>query len=281
MREWGNPERQPLLAIGGTGLPSELFLGVERLLADSFHGYSVDRRSQGQSSTPEHGYDFTDFAGDLRQVVERLDLRNIAGLGHSAGGTDMLIAATADPVRWERLTIMEPTLQDPRTPPLNETNPPSFQRSRDNSRRRRVEFPDIDTVIERWKSAPNFERARPDLFRSYVEAAFAPTGAGTIRLRCHPEAEAKMIAPIMQVFQRRYRPPEGRADPFRPLLDLQIPVTFVTTELSGPIYKEMVERGKSMLPNVVAHRHIEGNGHLVPMENPVVVAALLRSQYEG
>jgi pimeloyl-ACP methyl ester carboxylesterase len=192
----------------------------------------------------------------------------------------MLIAAAADPERWERLVIMEPTLQDPRIPPLNETNPPSYQRSRINSGRRRVEFPDIDTVIERWKAAPNFERAQPDLFRSYVKAAFAPTEAGTIRLRCHPESEARMIGPIMQVFQRRYRPPTGVDDPFRPLLDLQLPVTLVTTELSGPIYKEMVERGKSMLPNVIAHRHIEAYGHLVPMENPEVVAALMQPQGE-
>ena len=275
VREWGSPGAQPLITVGGTGLPSELFLGVEQLLESGFHGFSIDRRSQGHSSTPEDGYDFSDFAGDLREVVERLDLRNIVGLGHSAGGTDMLLAAATAPDRWERLTIMEPTLQDPRIPPLNETRPPTYQRALANAQRRRVEFPGITAAIERWKVAPNFRRARPDLFRSYVEGCFEPTTAGTVRLRCHPGAEAKMLAPIMQVFQRRYRPPAGRPDPFRPLLDLRVPVTLVTTEFSGGYYAEMVRRGLSMLPNA-RHVHLDGVGHLVPLEKPEAVANLAR-----
>jgi pimeloyl-ACP methyl ester carboxylesterase len=107
-----------------------------------------------------------------------------------------------------------------------------------------------------------------------VEAAFEPTEAGTIRLRCLPEVERAMVQPIMQVFERRYRPPAGAPDPFRPLLEMVIPVTLTTSEFSGGYYAEMVERGVSMLPNA-RHVHLAGAGHLVPLEQPEVVVELL------
>jgi pimeloyl-ACP methyl ester carboxylesterase len=273
VREWGETDRPNLVLVPGSGLPSELFLGLEVMLAEDWHGYSFDRRGQGRSSTPETGWDFADFANDLRLGMKALGIEEAVGIGHSAGGTDMLLAAATGSL-FTRLLIMEPTLQDPRLPALNETRPPTWERSRGRARQRRIEYPSVDQVIKRWKSAPNFERARPDLFRAYVEAAFEATEAGTIRLRCLPEVETTMVRPIMQVFERRYRPPDGQPDPFRPLLSLQTPVTFTTSEFSGGYYGEMVQRGLSMLPNAV-HVHFKGVGHLVPLEKPELVAQLL------
>jgi pimeloyl-ACP methyl ester carboxylesterase len=276
VREWGDPAAPNLVLVPGTGLPSELFLGVEQMLASDWHGYSFDRRGQGQSSTPDTGWDFADFARDLRLAMEALGIEDAVGIGHSAGGTDMLMAAAAEGSPFTRLLIMEPTLQDPRLPPLNETRPPTWERSLMRARRRRIEYPSVIDVIERWRDAPNFQRARPALFRAYVEAAFEPTEAGTIRLRCLPEVERAMVRPIMQVFERRYRAPDGRPDPFRPLLDLAIPVTLTTSEFSGGYYAEMVQRGVSMLPNA-RHVHLAGVGHLVPLEQPEAVVELLEA----
>jgi pimeloyl-ACP methyl ester carboxylesterase len=276
VREWVDPTRPKRVLVPGTGLPSELFLGVEALLEDRWHGYSFDRRGQGQSTTPVSGWDFADFANDLRLGMQALGIDEAVGLGHSAGGTDMLLAASAKGSPFTRLVIMEPTIQDPRTPPLNETRPPTWERSARRARQRRIEYPSIDDVIERWRAAPNFQRALPHLLRSYVEAAFEPTASGTVRLRCLPEVERTMVRPIMQVFERRYRPPAGVLDPFRPLLALQTPVTLTTSEHSGGYYAEMVQRGLSMLPNA-RHRHLEGVGHLVPLERPEVVAELVRA----
>jgi pimeloyl-ACP methyl ester carboxylesterase len=274
VREWGDPARPKLVLVPGTGLPSELFLGVEARLGSEWHGYSFDRRGQGQSTTPETGWDFADFANDLHLAMRALGVDEAVGLGHSAGGTDMLLAAAMDHAPFTRLVIMEPTLQDPRTPPLNETRPPTWERSARRARQRRIEYPAVDDIVERWKVAPNFQRAEPDLLQAYIEAAFEPTAAGTLRLRCLPEVERTMVRPIMQVFERRYRPPDGQPDPFRPLLSLQTPVTLTTSEHSGGYYAEMVQRGLSMLPNA-RHVHLEGVGHLVPLEQPDALVGLV------
>ena len=47
-------------------------------------------------------------------VIEALDLSDIFGIGHSAGATDLLLAAKLLPARFSRLFVMEPTVMDPR-----------------------------------------------------------------------------------------------------------------------------------------------------------------------
>src|SRR5690606_15525548 len=138
-----------------------------------------------------------------------LGLEAVTGIGHSAGGTDMLLAAAAEPGRWRHLAIFEPTLQDPRAPALRETVPPSWQQAIDRTLRRRDVYPSLDAACERFGRAPNFERVEPGLLREYLSAAFEPLEDGTVRLRCTAAIEAQMLRPIMQAMQRRYTPPAG------------------------------------------------------------------------
>ena len=46
-------------------------------------------------------------------MIETLGLSNIYGIGHSAGATDLLLAAKLNPTRFARLFVMEPTVMDP------------------------------------------------------------------------------------------------------------------------------------------------------------------------
>src|ERR1700712_418867 len=63
-------------------------------------------RGQGDSQKPAAGrYHFQDFAEDLCRVIEALDLSDIYGIGHSAGATDLLLAAKLLPQRFARLFV--------------------------------------------------------------------------------------------------------------------------------------------------------------------------------
>ena len=63
--------------------------------------YALDRRGHGDSHKPEADrYHFLDFAEDVCRVVEALDLTDIYGIGHSAGATDLLLAAKLMPARF-------------------------------------------------------------------------------------------------------------------------------------------------------------------------------------
>jgi non-heme chloroperoxidase len=65
--------------------PQMMFLGQ--------HGYRViahDRRGHGRSSQPWNGNDMDTYADDLAALIETLDLKNAALVGHSTGGGEVV-----------------------------------------------------------------------------------------------------------------------------------------------------------------------------------------------
>ena len=58
---------------------------VPVLLENGHRVITYDRRGFGKSSQPVTGYDFDTFAGDLRTLLETLDLREVTLAGHSMG----------------------------------------------------------------------------------------------------------------------------------------------------------------------------------------------------
>ncbi|KAH6970833.1 non-heme chloroperoxidase [Ilyonectria sp. MPI-CAGE-AT-0026] len=87
---WGNPEGQPVTFSHGWPLNADNWDSQAYFLASQ--GYRViahDRRGHGRSSQPWEGNDLTTYADDLNQLIEHLDLRNIAMVGHSTGGGEV------------------------------------------------------------------------------------------------------------------------------------------------------------------------------------------------
>ena len=56
---------------------------VPALLDDGRRVITYDRRGFGKSSQPTAGYDYDTFCGDLRTLMETLDLRDVTLVGHS------------------------------------------------------------------------------------------------------------------------------------------------------------------------------------------------------
>jgi pimeloyl-ACP methyl ester carboxylesterase len=84
----------------GTGSPVILIHGypfsgrawekqVPVLLNAGYRVIAYDRRGFGQSSQPTSGYDYDTFAEDLHKLITKLDLRDIALVGHSMGGGEV------------------------------------------------------------------------------------------------------------------------------------------------------------------------------------------------
>lgn len=117
LARWGDADskKPPALLVHGTGFVAEVWDEVARELASKYTVYGIDRRGHGASHKPStEQYHFLDFAYDICTVVEALDLTGIFGIGHSAGATDLLLAAKLLPRRFSRLFAMEPTVMDPR-----------------------------------------------------------------------------------------------------------------------------------------------------------------------
>jgi non-heme chloroperoxidase len=77
---------QPVVLIHGYPLSGRAWdKQVPALLDDGRRVITYDRRGFGMSSQPATGYDYDTFAADLNTLLETLDLRDVALVGHSMG----------------------------------------------------------------------------------------------------------------------------------------------------------------------------------------------------
>ena len=76
--------------IHGWPLNSEMWeYQVTRLYTEGCRCITYDRRGFGKSSWPSAGYDYDTLAGDLKSVLEGLDLHDVTLVGFSMGGGEI------------------------------------------------------------------------------------------------------------------------------------------------------------------------------------------------
>ncbi|GKQ50093.1 alpha/beta fold hydrolase [Bradyrhizobium sp. Ce-3] len=274
---WGEPGsgKPPALLLHGTGFVAEVWTEVAQALASDYTVYALDRRGHGLSHKPAADrYHFQDFAEDARMVVERLDLRNIYGIGHSAGATDLMLATRLMPDRVARLFVTEPTAMDPRAPRdagLSEMSRASVQ----GALRRRAEFDSAEILFQRLRNAPAFAPWTAPSLSAYVRHGFAELDDGRVRLRCTPEIESALLLPIVEAMEQVYTG-DGRGNPFSWFTEIACPVCIATAEHSGPVYKLMADRAAALIPHA-SRWTFDGVGHCVAQEAPELMVAALRT----
>ena len=86
-RDWGSG--QPILFSHAWPLSSESWDAQMRFVASNgFRAIAYDRRGHGRSDQPWDGNDIDGYADDLADLVEALDLSDIALVTHSMGGSE-------------------------------------------------------------------------------------------------------------------------------------------------------------------------------------------------
>jgi len=89
-QDWGNKDGKTVVLSHGWPLSSDNWENQMFFLANK--GYRViahDRRGYGLSGKTWHGNDLDTFADDLRQLMEKLDLKDVMMAGHSTGGGEV------------------------------------------------------------------------------------------------------------------------------------------------------------------------------------------------
>ena len=273
LARWGDAGKPPALLLHGTGFVAEVWDEVASELAARYTVYALDRRGHGDSHKPlAERYHFQDFAEDLCRVIETLDLSDIYGIGHSAGATDLLLAAKLLPGRFSRLFVMEPTVMDPRkarNAALNDIAKAGLQ----SGLRRKQEFDSRDVVFERYRAAPAFAKWTERSLRAYVEHGFAPTEDGRVRLKCTPQIEGAMSLAICEAMDQVYAG-DARGNPFAWLPEIECPVRIATAEKSWPIYKTMASRAAALIPHA-SRWSFDGVDHCVAQEDPTLLLGAL------
>jgi alpha-beta hydrolase superfamily lysophospholipase len=114
-KDWGSG--QPILFSHGWPLSADAWDG--QMLFFGQQGYRViahDRRSHGRSDQTWDGNNMDQYADDLAELIEKLDLRNIIMIGHSTGGGFSMSGGTAPtPIRKARRS--RSSTASARTPP--------------------------------------------------------------------------------------------------------------------------------------------------------------------
>jgi len=275
---WGDTSSgmPPVLLVHGTGFVAEVWEDVACALASDHVVYAVDRRGHGASHKPAiHQYHFMDFALDACAVIETLQLSGVVGVGHSAGGTDLLLAAKLLPNHFSRLFVIEPTVMDPRADkrrvgPLSDESKAVMAQMR----RRRPEFPSAAAAHQRLRTAPAFSDWSERALSAYLQYGFESLEDGSVRLLCQPDIEAAMLVPVFEAIEQIYTGDE-RGNPFSWLTEIRCPVRIATAERSAAIHKVMVSRAAAVIPLISAW-HFDGVGHCVPQEAPELLIEALQ-----
>ena len=274
----GDSDKPPALLSHGTGFVADIWDEVARDLAAYYTVYALDRRGHGESHKPATDfYHFQDYAEDVCRVIEALDLRAIYGIGHSAGATDLLLAAKLTPGRFSRLFVMEPTVMDPREPRdagLSKWASGIIE----GWLRRQTEFDSPEAAFNRFRAVPAFAVWTETSLRAYVTHGFTPLDNGRVRLLCTPDIESATLRPIFEAMEQIYTG-DARGNPFAWLTEIDCPVRVATTQYSWPIYKEMASRGMSLIPHA-SECTFNGASHCIAQETPQrVVQAVL--EFDG
>jgi len=111
-REYGDPGAPDVVFIHGWSTSGMVWSDIAELLKDRFHIIVPDSRGNGQSERPAAGYQLTEYAEDVCQLIDALDLAKPAVVGHSWGANIGTIIAAKhadvvskvvleDPVYWK------------------------------------------------------------------------------------------------------------------------------------------------------------------------------------
>ncbi|HUS60823.1 MAG TPA: alpha/beta hydrolase, partial [Acidimicrobiales bacterium] len=242
-----------------TGFHSQMWRPMAEDLVTDFHVVAMDTRGHGESGRPNDGsFAWSGLAADILAVIDALGLASVRAVGHSSGGAALLLAEQARPGTFERLWLYEPIL----FPPASSDGPPPPNVMAEAALRRRGWFPNLHQALANYQSKPPLRDVDPAILRAYVEHGFRAADDG-VALKCTPEDEAAVFA-------------EARShDGYQRLIEVRCPVTITGGEDSD-ISPSLMRRIADQLPDGQA-QILPGKGHLLPFEEPLLVASLIRA----
>ncbi len=269
--EWpGNSD--PVLLLHATGFHSRCWDSIARQL-DGLHIYAVDARFHGGSD--RHGeVDWKLMAGDIQELLAQLDLRQVVAAGHSMGGYIAAYLAALQPSRFRQLVLIDPVILSPQGYAYygskERVDPAESPVSRRKNRWR-----DADEMYHRFKDRSPFNTWQEQVLRDYCNYALraAPDESG-FQLACDPLHEAAM-----------YLNHQGNDAIIDLLPRLTMPVTVMRARQdpanmmnlsASPTWPELA----TALPHA-RDIYLPGLSHFIPMEDPELVARVIRQAVDG
>ena len=264
VREWPG-DGPPVVLAHGLASNSRIWDDVADRLAARFRVVALDQRGHGLSDRPTDGYAFDRVAGDLRGLVDALDLGRATIVGHSWGGNVALVYAATFPELTRALVLVDGGLIEP------SANPEMT----------------LDRIL--------VDLAPPDLTMFTFEELLARVRSGDAASYWSPTVEATMRTSFEDTPDGRIRPRLRREDHLaiiRAMWDLRpselfskvtSPTVLVPARRSNltgraaqraPERQRAIERALAMLPDARL-RWMEETVHDGPLQRPAELAAAI------
>jgi len=254
-------EGPAVVMLHATGFLPWLWHPIAREMAGRFRvvaPYFCDHRA---FDPEEGGLSWLVIAEDLAVFVRRLELDRPRVVGHSMGATVAAIAEALHGPLASRMVLIEPIFLPPAFYDMDlsvEQHPLASK-----SIRRRNRWNGEEEARDYLGGKPLFMRWDREMLDLYLRHGMIEADGGALELSCHPRREAALFMGGMAV------------DPWTLLEKISCPVLLVEGGESENRLVIDLGRAASLIPGAEL-RVVEGAGHLVPMERPREVLALLR-----
>lgn len=272
--EWNEALRgnvPTLLLVHATGFHARVWDQMVRRLPP-VHVIAIELRGHGRSETlPFAGWE--DFGLDLAQAAAALELEGAVAVGHSMGGHALVAAAAAQPGRFSRLMLIDPPMFSPQSylnrPPLSGEPHPAV------GRKNRFESP--EAMFERLAQRLPYSTWDPEALRDYCAHGLHPAADGEgFELACAPAVEGRIYDTVRR-----------DAGIYASIRALRIPVIVLRARALDESIRPFDTLGSPTWPELAGEfrdgrdLHLPDKTHLMPMEDPALVARLIAERLLG
>ena len=173
--DYGTEGLPPMLCVHGSAAHAHWFDFVAEGFTPDYHVRAIDLRGHGESSPddpPTYSYD--DYASDLNNSAEALDLRDFVLVGHSMGGAVSLLYAATYPGRMKKLILVDTSMK---------LSSDRIAEMRDVGNRPGRNYNSKDEIVSRFKLRPGHSFATPEVIRYIGSHSVKEVEDGTWRYK--------------------------------------------------------------------------------------------------
>ncbi|MDD5711587.1 MAG: alpha/beta hydrolase [Smithellaceae bacterium] len=219
--------------------------------------YFCDHR---ETEPEEGGLSWMVMAKDMADLCENLSLRKPLLVGHSMGATVLTMACAAYGLDARGLILIEPIFLPQelyQLEPRVEYHPLASK-----SIKRTNYWSDEAAAMEYLRSRSLFQKWDEEMLRLYIAFGMRPGETGGLELVCSPRREASLFMGGMHY------------DPWPLLPKVSCPVLILEGEESENRSYIDLKKAVSLFPRA-EYRLVAEAGHLIPMEKPQEIAAII------
>jgi len=255
--DYGTEACTPMLCVHGGAAHAHWFDFVAPGFTSDYHVRALDLRGHGDSAWSDPpAYSYADYAAEIAEVVEKLDLRDFVLVGHSMGGLISLVYAAEYPGRVSRLVIVDSRMH------MSEE---SIARLRDMGTRPPRNYRTNDELIARYRLEPAGTMiAAPEVVRHVARYSGRKFPDGSWR--------HKFDRSLYAIFERLDAMPCWN--------DIEIPALLIKGEHSDRIDVEGLSQIRARSPRVELVE-VPNSDHQIMLDNPDGFVEAVKAFFES